>query len=68
MADSQRLLVLLVSVEEAARCLGISTFTIRRLIKSGALAGVHVGRRLMIARAEIERVVTEGCGKHAGDA
>lgn len=56
------------SVEEASRRLAVSTFTTRRLIKARQLRAVRVGRRVLIPDGEIERVMREGCGKHAGRA
>jgi excisionase family DNA binding protein len=53
-------------VEEASKRLNVSTFTTRRLIKAGALHSVRVGRRLLIPETEVQRVMREGCGKHAG--
>lgn len=58
----------LLSVEEASRRLAVSTFTTRRLIKARQLRAVRVGRRVLIPASEIERGITEGCGKHAGRA
>jgi excisionase family DNA binding protein len=54
------------SVEKSSERLSVSTFTTRRLIKSGELRAVRVGRRLLVPESEISRVITEGCGKHAG--
>lgn len=62
MPDSRECLA---SVEETSRRLSVSTFTTRRLIKSKALRAVRVGKRVLIPRGEIERVIAEGCGKHA---
>ncbi len=53
------------SVAEASRRLAVSTFTTRRLIKANQLRAVRVGKRVLISDAEIERVIREGCGKHA---
>lgn len=53
------------SVEEASRRLSVSSFTTRRLIKAKQLRAVRVGKRVLISDAEIERVIREGCGKHA---
>jgi len=62
MTDTQERLL---SVEEASRQLGVSTFTIRRLIKSKQLRTVRVGKRVLISQSEIARVIEQGCGKHA---
>jgi excisionase family DNA binding protein len=55
----------LASVDEVSRRLSVSTFTTRRLIKAKQLRAVHVGKRVLVPQAEIERVIAEGCGKHA---
>jgi excisionase family DNA binding protein len=62
MAENQDCLA---SVEESSRRLSVSTFTTRRLIKSGYLRAVRVGKRLLVPHSEIERVIAQGCGKHA---
>jgi excisionase family DNA binding protein len=54
------------SVEEASRRLAVSGFTVRRLVKAKQLRAVRVGKRVLIPGSEIERVIAEGCGKHAG--
>jgi len=54
------------SVGEASRRLSVSTFTTRRLVKAGQIRAVRVGKRVLIPASEIERVIAEGCGKHAG--
>ena len=55
----------LASVEESSRRLSVSTFTTRRLIKTKQLRAVRVGKRVLIPESEIERVIAQGCGKHA---
>jgi len=62
-ADTQERLA---SVEEVSRRLSISTFTTRRLIKAKQLRAVRVGKRVLVPQSAIERVITQGCGKHAG--
>ena len=54
------------SVEEVSKRLAISSFTTRRLIKTKQLRAVRVGKRVLVPESEIERVIAEGCGKHAG--
>ena len=49
------------SIDVVAERLGVSVFTVRRLIKSGALKSVHVGRRLLISQATVEQVIEHGC-------
>jgi excisionase family DNA binding protein len=55
----------LTSVVEASQCLGVSTFTTRRLIKSKQLRAVRVGKRILVPASEIERVMEHGCGRHS---
>jgi excisionase family DNA binding protein len=55
----------LISIAESSERLGVSTFTTRRLIKSGQLRAVRVGKRVLLRESEIERVIAEGCGRHA---
>jgi len=57
----------LTSIAEASERLGVSTFTTRRLIKAGELRAVRVSKRVMIAESELDRVVANGCGKHASN-
>ncbi len=52
-------------IEEASKRLAVSTFTTRRLIKSGQLRAVRIARRVLIPEKEILRAMREGCGKHA---
>jgi excisionase family DNA binding protein len=53
----------LIGVAEAARILGVSTFTVRRLANAGALRTVNVGARRLVPVSEVERVVANGAGK-----
>ncbi len=39
---------LAVSLKEAAKMVGVSTFTIRRHIRKGALKVAHIGRRVVV--------------------
>lgn len=64
MAETQERLE---SVEAVSRRLSVSTFTTRRLIKSKQLRAVRVGKRVLVPESEVERVMAQGCGKHAGD-
>jgi len=57
----------LASVEETAKRLSVSTFTVRRLVKTNQLRAVRVAKRLLVPHSEIARVITHGCGKHAGN-
>lgn len=56
------------SVEESSRQLAVSSFTVRRLIKSNHLRAVRVGKRLLIPQSEIARVMREGCGHQSARA
>jgi excisionase family DNA binding protein len=51
----------LLSIDEVSQALGVSTFTVRRLVKSGKLHSVRVGKRLLLPETEVARVIAEGC-------
>jgi excisionase family DNA binding protein len=51
----------LYSLDEAARQLGVSVWTIRaHAKKGGSLRTTRVGRRVLISAAELERIVASG--------
>jgi excisionase family DNA binding protein len=50
----------LLSIEEAARNLSVSPWTLRAHVKLGRIAIVRCGRRVLISRAEVERIAREG--------
>jgi excisionase family DNA binding protein len=52
--------VALKGLREAAELLGVSIFTLRRLIDGGAIRSVKLGARRLIPVAEIERVAAHG--------
>ena len=56
------------SVEGTAKRLAVSSFTVRRLIKTKQLRAVRVSKRVLVPQSEIERVIAQGCGKHAARA
>lgn len=56
------------SVAESSQRLSVSTFTTRRLIKAKELHAVRVGKRVLIPESELQRVIEQGCGKHADNA
>jgi excisionase family DNA binding protein len=56
------------SIQEASERLGVSTFTTRRLIKAGSLKAVRISKRVLVAESEVERAITQGCGKHLSKA
>lgn len=48
---------------EAGELSGLSKWTIYRLVEAGHLAKLpHTGRRVLIAKAELERFVSQGVG------
>jgi excisionase family DNA binding protein len=49
-------------IKEAAQQLGVSPFSVRRLIASGCIRSVTIGARRLIPAHEIERVAREGAG------
>lgn len=55
------------SIVESSERLGVSTFTTRRLIKAGLLKAVRISKRVMVPESELERVIAQGCGKHASN-
>jgi excisionase family DNA binding protein len=55
-------LITLKSLQEAADLLGVSIFTIRRLINAGEIRAVNVGARRLVPATEIERVASHGAG------
>jgi excisionase family DNA binding protein len=56
---------LAVDVCEAARVLSVSVHTIRRHIQKGGITATRIGRRVVIAVAELERLADQGLGEPA---
>jgi excisionase family DNA binding protein len=54
------------SVSEFSHALGTSNDTTRRRIADGSIRSVRYGRRVLIPRTELDRVLAEGCGLQAG--
>jgi excisionase family DNA binding protein len=52
----------LLSVEAAAELLSISKWTVRSYVRTGKLKPVRIGRRVLLAEAELERLVAESQG------
>jgi len=52
----------MLSIAEGARLLGVSVFTLRRLIKAGDIRAVNVGSRVLVSSEELDRVMTHGAG------
>ena len=49
-------------IAEVAQLLGVSHFTIRRLIDRGHIRAINIGTRWLIPASEVERITTEGAG------
>ena len=52
----------LLSIETAAEVLSISKWTVRSYVRAGKLRPVRIGRRVLLAEAELERLIAEGQG------
>jgi len=50
----------LLKIEDAARLLGRTHWTLRQDVKAGTLKCVRIGRRIMIEPAEIRRLIEQG--------
>jgi excisionase family DNA binding protein len=46
-------------ISDAARVVGVSPSTIKRLLAAGQLASVRIGARRVIMRTELERLLAE---------
>jgi excisionase family DNA binding protein len=51
---------LVLSVNQAARALSMSPWTVRAYITAGKLRAVRIGRRVLIEPSELERLITAG--------
>jgi excisionase family DNA binding protein len=51
---------LCIGVKEAAASLGISHWSIRKLIRHGRLRAVRIGRRVLIEPSELHRLIERG--------
>jgi excisionase family DNA binding protein len=49
-----------VDIKEAGRLTSLSPFTIRAYIRKKKLRAVHVGRRVLVPVAELQKLVSEG--------
>jgi excisionase family DNA binding protein len=52
----------LISVKDAAKALGVSVYTVRRLISASQIKSVHIGSRVLVSSVEVERIKREGTG------
>jgi excisionase family DNA binding protein len=50
----------LIGLDEAAKALGVSVYSVRRFVTAGALRGVKIGGRVMCSVEEIARAQKEG--------
>jgi excisionase family DNA binding protein len=50
----------LLSVFDAAKRLGVSTCTVRRLITLRSIVPVRIGRRVLVSESEIQRIIIPG--------
>lgn len=48
------------TVREAAAVLGISRYTLYDMVKAGTFPAIRLGGRVLIARAQIDKVLAEG--------
>jgi excisionase family DNA binding protein len=53
-------LPLLVTVDEVARSLRVSTRYVRSLLRRGAIPVVRLGRRTLVRRADMDAIVARG--------
>jgi excisionase family DNA binding protein len=51
------------SLDEVAKALGVSVYTIRRLVAGGSLPAVRIGSRVMVDSATVIRVQRDGIAK-----
>ena len=54
------------TVAEVAAMLRVSNMTVYRLINSGALKAVRIGKSYRIQEAEVDRYLAEGAAAEAG--
>lgn len=50
----------LLSIDEAAKTLSVSPWTVRAHVRQGTISVVRCGRRVLIPRAELVRVAQKG--------
>ena len=50
----------LMDVNEAAKLLGLSSWTVRKLISIGRLRPVRINRRVLLQPGELRRIIEEG--------
>jgi excisionase family DNA binding protein len=50
----------LMPLEEVAKALGVSVYSVRRFVSRGALKSVRIGARVMVSSDEVVRAQKEG--------
>ena len=55
----------LVGVNEAAKLLGLSPWTVRKLISNQRLCTVRINRRVLLQPEELRRIIEEGRSRPA---
>jgi excisionase family DNA binding protein len=58
---------LTVSVPEAAQLLGVSRMTAYAAVRDGAIPSLRIGRRLLVPRAALERLLDRAGSDEAAD-
>jgi len=56
-SDKERLVY---TVEEARRLLGLSRGLMYEAIRRGEIPSIHIGRRILVPRAALERLLQQG--------
>ena len=51
---------LAIPLRDAADAVGLSHWTLRKLISEGRLAAIRINRKVLVAPAELERLVATG--------
>jgi excisionase family DNA binding protein len=54
----------LLTVESAAKVLGISPWTVRKFITTRKLRPVRIGRRVLLEECELQRLIEQGRSRH----
>lgn len=57
--------VQLLSLNDTATLLGLSVWTVRKMVSSGRMACVRLGRRVLIDTREIDRLISNASSKSA---
>ena len=52
----------LISLEDVAIKLGVSVYTVRRLVSASQMKSVRISGRVLVSSLEVERIQREGAG------